>query len=353
MTPTSIEVTRSSRSRIDERRLDQASFGSVFSDHMVVAEYRDGSWRTIRIEPYGPLALPPTISGLQYGVSVFDAHKAFRTVTDDVVLFRPRDHHARLKRSCQRLVLPCVNEDVYLQGLGQLIGIDRDWVPASDEGSLYIRSCIFATEESIRVRAASSCSLVIVTCPVGPYYAEPLRLLAVEDSVRAFPGGTGDVKPAGNYAPTLLVEVEAQRRGYHGVLWLDGRDHRLIEEAGVMNVFFVIDGTVVTPNLTGTILAGITRDSVITLLSEMGITVEERPISIDEVADAHAAGRLQECFGTGTAATVAHVASIGYHGRDLAMPPVAGREVGPAVLDKMHRLRAGRDPDRFGWLVPL
>jgi branched-chain amino acid aminotransferase len=348
-----ITVVPVTQSRLTQRRLDQQSFGSVFSDHMLVADYLDGDWTNVRIETYGPIPLPPSISALQYGISAFEGHKAFRTVQGEIVFFRPRDNCERLRKSCRRLALPAVPEEIYLDGLRQLVRIDRDWVPGPEEGSLYIRPCIFATDENIRVRPPSTCRFVIFTCPVGQYYAEPLKLLATKEYVRAFVGGTGDVKPAGNYAPTLLAEREALDRGYHSVLWLDGRDHRYVEEAGVMNIFFVIDGRVITPSINGTILPGITRDSAIALIKAMGVPVEERPISLEEVVEAHDAGYLQECFGSGTAATIAHIIEIGYQERSLTLPPVEDREIGPAVLEQINGLRTGRGEDRFGWLVPI
>jgi branched-chain amino acid aminotransferase len=348
-----IEVRRIAKSRIDERDLSAQSFGTVFCDHMLVAECQDGEWTDARIEPYGPLLLPPSISGLQYGISVFEGHKAFRTVRGEVVLFRPHKNWERLGRSCRRLVLPEVPEDIYIEGLKELIRIDQDWVPGPDEGALYIRPCVFATDAALRVGPPSVCRFVIFTCAVGRYYPAPLRLLVTTDHVRAFPGGTGNVKPAGNYAPALLAEAQARRRGFSGVLWLDGRERRFVEEAGVMNVFFVIDGTVVTPGLSDTILPGITRDSVITLLETMGIPVEERPVAIDEIVAAHATGRLRECFGTGTAATISHVVEISYQGKTLTLPPVADREIAPAVLTSLTALRTGRQPDHLGWLIPV
>jgi branched-chain amino acid aminotransferase len=348
-----ITVRQVTESRLSQRRLDQQSFGSVFSDHMLIADYLDGGWRNVGIEPYGPIPMPPSISALQYGISAFEGHKAFRTVQGEIFLFRPRDNFERLRRSCRRLALPVVPEEIYLEGLRQLVRTDRDWVPGPEEGSLYIRPCIFATDENIRVRPPSTCRFVIFTCPVGQYYAEPLKLLATDEYVRAFVGGTGDVKPAGNYAPTLLAEKDAQSRGYQSVLWLDGMEHRYVEEAGVMNIFFVIDGRVITPSLGGTILPGITRDSVIKLTEAMGVPVEERPISMEEVVEAHDAGRLHECFGSGTATTIAHIIQIGYQERSLTLPPVENREIGPAVLERINGLRMGREEDRFGWMVPI
>lgn len=351
---TTIPINRTAQSRLSDRSLDAASFGRVFSDHMLAADYVRDEWTDVRIEPYGPLPMSPATSALQYGVSVFDGHKAFRTADDRIVLFRPHENCERLQRSCRRLALPVVPESIYLDGLKELIRLDREWVPGPEEGSLYIRSTVFATDENIRVRPPAAAKFLILTCPVGQYYAEPLKLLATTDYVRAFPGGTGDVKPAGNYGPTLIVERDAQAHGYHGVLWLDGLEHRFIEEAGVMNVFFVIDGRVVTPNLGGTILPGVTRDSVLKLLMhEMDIGVEERPISIDEVLQARGSGQLQECFGTGTAATISHIAEIRYGGESITFPPVTDRRIGPAVQARLQAISTSQAPDRFGWLVAV
>lgn len=349
----SIEVRRIATSRIGERNLAPQSFGTVFCDHMLVADYLDGGWTDVRIEPYGPMSLPPSVSAVQYGISVFEGHKAFRTASGEIALFRPGENWERLRRSCRRLVLPQVPADLYIGGISELIGLDKDWVPGPDEGSLYIRSCVFSTDPALRVGPARACRFAVFTCAVGQYYPQPLRLRVTTDYVRAFPGGTGDVKPAGNYAPALLAEAQARADGFGGVLWLDGRERRLVEEAGVMNVFFVIDDTVVTPALSGTVLPGITRDSVITLLKAMGIGVEERPVAIDEIVAAHAQGRLRECFGTGTAATIGHVAEITYQGKDLTLPPVADREIAPAVLARMTALQTGREPDQFGWLTAV
>lgn len=341
------------RSLRGQLKLDQASFGTVFSDHMLVARYQGGEWQDFVIEGYGPLPMPPSINAIQYGLAVFEGLKAYRTVRGDVALFRPRDNFLRLGRSCRRLALPEVPERTFLEGLRKLVRLDRDWVPGPDEGSLYIRPCLFATDETIRVKSPASCTFVIFTCPVGTYYAEPLRLFATTQYARAFPGGTGDVKPAGNYAPSLLAEKDAQARGYHSVLWLDARERRYVEEAGVMNVFFVIDGIAVTPHLAGTILPGITRDCVITLLKRMDVPVEERAIDIAEVLEAHRSGRLQECFGTGTAATIAHISKIGSEGWELVLPAVEKRTIGSALLHTLQQLQTGRIDDPYGWLVTV
>jgi branched-chain amino acid aminotransferase len=348
-----IPVTRAPASRAPDSSAGEPAFGTTFSDHMLVAAHRGGGWTDVEIRPYGTLSLPPAVNALQYGLAVFEGLKAFRTVSDDIVLFRPRENHERLRRSCRRLALPEVPEDLFLEGLRQLVGLDAGWVPETGGGSLYVRPCVFAVDENIRVKPADSCLFVTFTCPVGRYFAEPLSLVTTDRFVRAFPGGTGDVKPAGNYAAAMLAEREAQLDGHDGVLWLDAREHRYVEECGVMNVFFAIEGKVVTPALSGTVLAGVTRDSVIWILREMGVTVEERALTIDEVVEAHEAGTLTECFGTGTAATVAHVDRITHQRQELRLPPVELRRIAPAVLERLNLIRTGRVSAPVGWLLPV
>lgn len=301
-----ISIHRSEVSRLPQAAFDHLPFGSIFSDHMLFATYGNGAWTHVEIRPYGPVSLPPSINALQYGFSVFEGLKAYRTVQGRLVLFRPRENWGRFQRSCERLALPSPPEDIFLDGMQELVRVDAAWTPQWDAGSLYIRPCLYAVDENITVRPPSSCQFVIFTCPVGPYYALPVNLLVSTDYVRAFPGGTGDIKPAGNYAAAMLAARRAQEAGYDNVLWLDGKERRYIEECGVMNIFFVIENTVVTPNLTGTILPGITRDSVITLLRDMHCRVEERPISIAEIVEVYEGGALRECFGAGTAATILH-----------------------------------------------
>jgi branched-chain amino acid aminotransferase len=243
-----------------------------------------------------------------------------------------------------------VPEELFLDGLRQLVRLDRDWVPAGDQGALYIRPCLFSTDPSIRVKPADRYQFVIFTFPFGAYYAAPIDVLVCERYARAFPGGTGDVKPAGNYAPALLADREAQAAGCQSVLWLDAVERKYVEECGVANVFFVIGDEVVTPALGGTILPGVTRDSVITLLRHMGTSVRERRVSIDELVAAHDRGDLRECFGTGTAATVSHVRRIRHAGGDLVLPPIEQRAVGPAVRERLLAIATGRAPDPYGWL---
>ncbi|HYE87068.1 MAG TPA: branched-chain amino acid aminotransferase [Vicinamibacterales bacterium] len=317
---------------------------------MLVVEYRAGAWGPATIRPYGPLALAPTISALQYGVAVFEGLKAQRTPDGDITLFRPSANAARLNRSAERLAMAPVPEPLFLHGLRELLRVDARWVPPHGQGALYIRPSLFSIDESVRVKPAERFLFIIVTFPFAAYYAAPVDVLVTERFVRAFAGGTGDVKPAGNYAPAMRADADALQAGCQTVLWLDGQHRRYIEECGVMNVFFVIGDTAVTPSLEGTILPGITRDSVMTLLRDRGIAVEERRIALDEVFDAHAAGRLRECFGTGTAATVTQVRSIRHGDRRIEFPPPATGSLASTIRAALVGVASGAAPDRHGWL---
>jgi len=318
---------------------------------MFVADYCDGQWRDARIVPFGPMELSPALTALHYGQSLFEGFKAHRTADGRIALFRPMANHARLNRTAARLAMPEIPDSLFHDGLVELVRIDRDWVPQRDGGSLYVRPVYFGTDDSLMVRPANRYRLVIFTSPGGPYFAQPIRLLAEEIYVRAFPGGTGDAKTAGNYGGGLLAAKLAQAKGYHNVMWLDGKDRRFIEESGVMNIMFNINGTAITPPLSGTILPGVTRDSVLTLLREMNARLEERPISLDEVLDAHAGGTLHEAFGIGTAAIIAPIACIGHRGKDHEIP--TGSPVGLAqkLKETLTNIQTGRTHDTRNWLV--
>ena len=349
-TATTVNVERVEISRIDQVDFSDLTFGTIFSDHMLYVEYRNGSWQRPTIKPYGSLHLAPSISALQYGVSVFEGLKAHRSTTNDALLFRPLENARRLNRSARRLAMPEVPESLFLSGLIELVRQDRAWLPPSCSGALYIRPCYFSIENSIRVKPAEEYAFVIFTCPVGTYYNAPLEIFATEKYTRAFPGGTGDIKPAGNYAAALIADFEAREAGFNSVMWLDAIERRYIEECGVMNIFFVMNNSVVTPSLGGTILPGVTRDSVITLLRDMNVEVVERRISIDELAEANSKGTLMECFGTGTAATVAHVRRIRCGEIEITLPAIETRRVGPRVLDRLVGIMTGAEPDIHGWI---
>ncbi len=348
-----ITINQTAASRLATSDWEQAPFGTLFSDHLFITGYQDGQWNLPRIEPYGPIELSPALSALHYAQSVFEGMKAFRQDDGRVVLFRPEANAARFNRSLARMAMPTVPEELFLDALGQLVALDAAWVPPADKGSLYIRPFAFGADEGIRARPADRYLFVIITCPVGPYYDKPVRVRTMPQFVRAFEGGTGDVKPASNYAPAMLAEQQARAAGADSVLWLDGREHRYIEECGVMNVFFVIDGKVVTPALGGTILPGITRDSIITLLRDKGYTVEERRVPIDEVFEASERGTLQEAFGAGTAAVVSEISGIMHDGHAIHLPPVDKWTVAPYAKNHLTDLRHGKVEDTHGWIVPV
>jgi branched-chain amino acid aminotransferase len=347
---TAISVERVGRSRVGDVDLATVAFSSVFSDHMFSAECHHGQWSAARVEPYGPITLEPSVSALHYGVSVFEGLKVHRGPTGAPLLFRVAENARRLQRSAARLAMTLPPESLFLDGLRALIRIDQAWVPPADAGALYVRPILFSIDPAVRVKPAEHFRFLIFTFPYGSYYSAPVDVVATERYVRAFPGGTGDIKPGGNYAASLIAEEEARAIGFNSVMWLDGREHRYIEECGVMNAFFVVGDEVITPPLKGTILPGVTRDSVISLLRAMGIRVREEPIAIDELFRYHAGGTLKECFGTGTAATVSHIGRIRYRSETIELPPVAQRTVGPAVREKLLAVMTGRAPDPYGWV---
>jgi branched-chain amino acid aminotransferase len=346
-----ISLTRIPQSRLTEDLRENSPFGTNYSDHMFVADYADGKWQDSRIVPFGPMPLSPASTAFHYGQSLFEGFKAHRTADGRVALFRPMANHARLNRTAVRLAMPEIPEELFRDGLLELIRVDKEWTPYRDGGSLYVRPVYFGTDDSLMVRPASRYRFVIITSPGGPYFAQPIRLLAEETYVRAFPGGTGDAKTAGNYGGGLLAAKLAQAKGYHNVMWLDGKDRRFIEESGVMNIMFNINGTAITPALSGTILPGVTRDSVLTLLREMKLKLEERPVSVDEVLAAHSADTLHEAFGIGTAAIIAPIATISYRGKDHEIPTGFTTGLAHKLRTKLIAIQTGREPDTHNWLL--
>jgi branched-chain amino acid aminotransferase len=348
-----IAVTRSAQSRLTEELRENSPFGTNYSDHMFVADYRAGGWQDARIEPFGPMSFSPAMTALHYGQSLFEGFKAHHTGAGRVAIFRPLCNHARLNRTAARLSMPDLPIDLFRDGLVELIRTDREWVPRREGGSLYIRPVYFGTSDTLMVHAATRYRFVIFTSPGGPYFAQPIRLLTEETYVRAFPGGTGDAKSAGNYGGGLLAAKNAQSKGYHNVMWLDGKERRYIEESGVMNIMFVIGGVAITPPLSGTILPGVTRDSVLTLLREMSVSLEERAISVDEVLASHANGTLQEAFGIGTAAIIAPIACIGYRDRELNIPSGAPDGLAKTLYTRLTNIQTGKEPDKHNWLLTV
>ena len=348
-----IAVERVRTSRISEVDFSDIPFGRVFSDHMFSAEYRNGEWTDLQIMPYQRLDLSPACLALHYGQIIFEGMKAYRNAEGEVLMFRPRANFERLNRSAHRMCMAEIPVDLAVEALRQLLKVDADWVPRSQDASLYIRPFMFASDEFIGVKPSERTRFIIFTCPVGPYYSTPLKLCIETHYSRAVQGGTGTVKAGGNYGGALWPAKQAQDRGYHQLLWTDAAEHRYIEESGTMNVMFVVDGTIVTPMLTDTILAGITRDSVLRLARDLGYSVEERRVSVDEIIGAARAGRLEDAFGVGTAATIAPVELIGHEGNDHVLPPVAERKVSAHLLRELNAIRYGNRPDPYGWVTKI
>lgn len=332
-------------------------FGRYFSDRMLVADWSAATgWQQARISPYAPFQLEPAAAVFHYGQEVFEGLKAYRQPDGGIALFRPERNLERLNRSAARLCLPEVPAEIFLDGLVELVGLERDWVPNAEGAALYIRPALIGIAPELGVKAANVCRFFIILSPVGAYYAagfNPARILVEDQQVRAAPGGTGAAKTGANYAASLLAARQAAARGYSQVLWLDALEHRYVEEVGAMNICFVIDGRLVTPPLTGTLLEGITRASILQLAPTLGLAVEERPLAIDEVLAWIKSGKVQEVFGVGTAAVVSPVGTLGY--RDELFE-VGDGGVGPwtqKLYDTLTGIQYGRLPDTFGWLQRL
>ena len=347
-----IQVDKVLASKLAETDFSNLAFGQTMSDHMFVADYADGEWKDLRIAPYAPLALNPANATLHYGQSVFEGMKAYRNEHGEILLFRADANQKRLNESAIRMCIPEVPEEIFMEGLRKLLEIDRAWVPGAPGCSLYIRPFIFAADDYLGIRPSAKYKFMIFTCPVGHYYAKPVTVKVETYYSRAIEGGTGFAKAAGNYAGSLYPALLAQREGYDQLLWTDGKTHQFIEESGTMNVMFVIDGRLVTaPTTTGTILKGITRDSVLTLAREMGMEVEERFLSVSELKEALASGTLQEAFGTGTAATIAHISLINVDGEDYTLPDKPQDAFSNQVLKILENIKYGKSEDRFGWVI--
>ncbi|MGD9174039.1 MAG: branched-chain amino acid aminotransferase [Desulfobacterales bacterium] len=351
-----VTVTESAqlKEKPDESKL---GFGTLFTDYMFIMDYEpDQGWHSARIEPYGPMALDPSTMFLHYAQGAFEGLKAYRTDSGSIQLFRPQENFKRLNRSCRRLCMPELDEDFALDALKQLLTMEKDWVPGAPETSLYIRPTLIAMDPYLGVRASHTYRFFIILSPVGAYYPEgfnPVKIQVTHEYVRAVRGGVGEAKTPGNYAASILAGEKAHKEGYSQVLWLDGVEQKYLEEVGSMNIFFVISDEIVTPELNGSILPGITRDSVIRLAKHWNDKVSEKKISINELMQAHADGKLQEVFGTGTAAVISPVGEVKYGDQVIT---ISGGQVGPVALkyyNAITDIQYGKAEDPLGWVVPV
>ncbi len=346
-------ITKTDHSRVNERSLENIPFGKYFTDHMLEVDYEDGEWKTPQIRPYEALSLQPSLAAIHYGQSIFEGIKAYKNVEGEVKIFRPEDNYHRFNISATRMQMPEVPEEIFMEGMKQLVKMDEAWVPSIPSHALYIRPFMFSTDTSIGVKPSENYKFMIILSPSGPYYTAPMRIYVEEEYVRAAPGGVGYAKAAGNYGAAMFATAEAKKKGYDQVLWTDANEHKYVQECGTMNVFFIIGNTAITPGLeSGTILAGVTRDSVMDLLTAMGLKVEERPLNIEEVMAAYKAGTLKEVFGTGTAATISMIKELRY--KDFVMEfDVEKWAIAPQVKKEITDIRYGKVEDTRGWMMSL
>lgn len=345
----SIKIEKVTTSRLPEVDFSHLDFGKYMSDHMLVAQYEQGGWLAPEIIPYGPITMMPTALALHYGQSVFEGMKAFRMHDGNVSIFRIRKHYERLERTLNRMCMPSVPYELFEEGLIQLVKLDAAWVPSTEGSSLYIRPLVFATEDRFGVKISDTYSLIMMTGPVPPFYPRPLRVKVEDKYSRAAKGGTGAAKCAGNYGGAFYASKLAKEEGFDQVLWTDLSNDLKIEESGTMNAFFLIDGKLITPPLSETILEGVTRDSIIAICEHDGMSVEQRPITASEILAASKAGKLQEAFGAGTAAVTAPICAIGIRGEVINIPEYTSESLCFRLQRKMEAMKKGTEPDVFGW----
>ena len=348
---TYIQLTKNSR--LEQVNWDNLPFGKLFSDHMFTMDFENGNWSKPKIIPYGDISISPANSAIHYGQSCFEGMKAHRDVNGDIVLFRPYENARRFNSTNKRMCIPEINEEVFVNSILELISIDKEWVPQNLDHSLYIRPFIFATDPYIGIKPSDSYKFMIFTCPVGSYYKEPVSVKVETNYSRAVQGGTGFSKAAGNYAAALYPAMLATKEGFRQLIWTDAKEHKYIEEAGTMNILFVIDNVLITPIAGDTILNGITRKSVVEIAKDWEMEVQERKIEVKEVSDALKDGSLTEAFGAGTAATIAPISNISIYGENFLIPESKDYHFHTKVLKYLSEYKIGMHPDKFNWLIKV
>ena len=352
-----ISITKTTEPKARPTDESKLGFGRIFTDHMFLMNYsKEKGWYNGRIVPFGPIPVHPASTVLHYGAEIFEGLKAYRTVNNEIRLFRPMENVKRLNNSAERLCLPQLDEEGCLDIMKTLVELEKDWVPHNEGTSLYLRPFLFGNDPHLGVHAVKEALFAIICSPVGAYYAEginPVKIAIESEDVRAVRGGTGYAKCGGNYAASLRAGERAERNGYTQVLWLDGVERKYIEEVGAMNVMFKIDGKIVTPALTGSVLPGITRKSSIELLRDWGYEVEERLLSVDELFGAAESGKLDEAWGTGTAAVVSPIGHLFYNGKEYT---VSNNEIGTLtqkLYDNLTGIQWGKVEDKYNWTVKV
>jgi len=347
-------IQKSNTSRLPEVDFKNLVFGKIFSDHMLVADYIGTEWQAPQILPYGKFLVSPSMSALHHAQSIFEGMKIYKGVNGEPLFFRAIDNYNRLNISAERMCMPPVPQDIFMDGLKELVKLDKAFIPDEDNLSLYVRPVYFSTDEAIGVKASQNYRLIIFTTPTGPFYSEPLNVYIETKYSRSAEGGTGYAKAAGNYGGSFYPTKLANERGYHQLIWTDASENKYVEESGSMNLMFVFGNTLVTPQLGPSKLAGITRDSVIKLAKHLGIAVEERNISVDEIITQYNNGNLKEAFGCGTAANIAQIQTIGYDDDKLmALPPISERVIANKIGETLNAIKMGKIKDEFGWVTTL
>ena len=353
MSTQTIPVTLNTNPKLPTYNMDEIAFGKNFTDHMLVADYENGEWKNVVIKPYAPFEVDPSCATLHYGQTIFEGIKAFKNNKGEAVIFRPDQNFKRFNISAERMQMPAIPEWIFMEGMKQLIKLEAGWIPNKPDASLYIRPFMIAMDPFLGVRPSQTYKFMIILGPSGAYFSAPMKILIEQHYTRATPGGVGFAKNGGNYGGSLYPVSLAQKNGYDQVLWTDAIEHKFVEEVGMMNVMFVIDGKIITPSVEkGTVLKGVTRNSAITLLKEMGYEVEERFLSVAEIVDAHKKGLFQEVFGVGTAAVVSYISRLA-HGEYIMDFDVEALKVAPALKKHLNDIRMGNIVDKHDWLVHI
>ena len=353
LTKPEIQIQETTSSKVHEVDFDNLDFGRKFCDHMFEMKFMNGAWQAAKVRPFGKIEITPALNVLHYGQAVFEGMKAFYVDENTINIFRPEDHHTRFNRSSARICVPETDYETFITALEELIRLDKNWIPKETGTALYIRPLIFASDDLLAARVSDVYSYYIITSPVGAYYKEgfnPVSLCTPKGFVRAVKGGTGEAKTSGNYAASFLPAKKAQESGYTQVLWLDAIENKYIEEVGTMNIHLLIGDTLVTPELTGSVLRGITRDSVLTLAKEWGYNTEERKVSIDEVFETSANGSLKEVFGSGTAAVISPVGLIEHEGKSIDIGTGTIGDFAQRLFNEITGIQYGKIEDRYGWV---
>ena len=348
-----IRIERSKSSLINQIDFNNLDFGRYHTDHMFITDFANNDWQDPRVIPYQSLSLSPATAALHYGQTIFEGFKAYRASNGDILVFRPEKHWERMNLSAERICMPFIPKDLFMEGVVQMVKIDKEWVPKQDGCSLYFRPFAFAADPVIRVRPSDTYHFIIFCSPVGAYFSGKLKVKIETEYVRAAEGGIGFSKTGGNYAASLLPARLAAAEGYQQIMWTDAKEHKYIEETGASNVMFIIDNVLVTPKLSTSILAGVTRDCILTLARDWGMKVEERKVSVEEIIYAIKNKTLKEAFGTGTAAVISPISTIFYDGIDYEIPEPGKDSFSTKMTKALSDIKLGIAEDPYNWVMRI